>query len=139
MLFFGIVLVMSSVIAFSFALLGAWMILPFSGLEMLTLGTCLYLCARQAQHCEVITITADTVEIARGRRQPEQTASFVRGWSRVLLNRRQGWYPSRLYIGAHGRMIEVGRCLTEPDRRQLATELREAVRVQGQQELVLWW
>ena len=97
---------------------------------MLALGTCLYLCARRAQHREVITISRDTVEITRGRGQPEQTASFVRGWLKVLLlNRGQGWYPSRLYIGTHDEMMEVGQCLTEPDRQRLAVELQKAVRV----------
>ena len=40
----------------------------------------------------------------------------------------RGWYPSRLYIGSHGRFAEIGQALVESERVCLAEELEELIR-----------
>lgn len=105
------------------------MVLPYTGLEMLVLGACLYHIARTAGDYEVIAIRADVVEVCKGSLELERSrSSFPRAWSRAILRSHvKGWYPSRLTIGSHGREVEVGRCLNDDEREKLAQGLGEFI------------
>jgi len=128
-IFFFAVCLLSMAIATGFLLLGAWMVLPYAGLEMLVLGACLYHIARTAGDYEVIAIRADMVEVRKGSLELERSrSSFPRAWSRAILrSHAKGWYPSRLTIGSHGREVEVGRCLNDDEREKLAQGLGEFI------------
>ncbi len=112
-------------IAVGFALMGAWLVFPFAGLEMLVLTGGMYACARACAHREIIAVEGQTVEVSKGRREPLQRCCFQRAWARAHLRYpASGWYPSRLTIGSHGREVVIGACLTEEERQHLARELR---------------
>jgi uncharacterized membrane protein len=55
--------VVSFGIAIAFALKGAWLILPFAGLEMLVLGAALYVVARRGCRWQTVSIQGDQVEV----------------------------------------------------------------------------
>ena len=121
--FSGISLVSLSISA-GFVLAGAWPVLPFAGLELSALGAALYLTGQRSRLREVITIRNGVVEIQQGHGRPVRSHRLQRGWARVQLRRpRIEGQPARLVISSHGREIEIGRQLTEPERRQLAREL----------------
>jgi len=119
----------SFAIAIAFALQGAWLVLPFAGLEMAVLGVALYVVARRGYRWQVISVHSDRIDIMEHGSTLERRESFQRAWARVQLQPAaiQG-YPSRLTIGSHGRRIEIGGCLNEDDRKYLAHELSLAVR-----------
>jgi uncharacterized membrane protein len=117
-------LLMGMIGFFSF-LVGAWLVLPFSGLEWLLLAYCLHLSLRQSQLREVITITDAVVRIEKGRDRPEQTYKFQRAW--VMIDWMQSpirGRPSRLALKLHGKEVEIGRFLVESERQALARELK---------------
>lgn len=118
-------------IAIACALQGAWLVLPFAGLEMLALGAALYVVARRAQRWQVVSVHGDCVEITQFGSTQEPPQVFQRAWARVHLQPAaiQG-HPSRLTIGSHGRRVEIGGCLSEDDKKYLARELGLAVRLQ---------
>ena len=120
-------------VAIGFSLMGAWMIFPFAGLEMLGLGIVLYICACRAANCEVISINNERVTVSKGRYQPKESCEFQRTWARVWL-RRSGinWYPSQLLIRSHGREVEVGGFLEEDERQKLAEALAKVLHQQQQ-------
>lgn len=126
---FGGISLVSIAIALGFLLLGYWLILPFAGLELVALGAALYIAARKAAVREVISIRGSEVAVQKGRRRPEQTHTFPRGWVLIELLRplRRG-YPTRLFIRSHGREVEIGGCLVEAERCRLAEDLRRWVR-----------
>jgi uncharacterized membrane protein len=127
-LFFGGVSFLTMVIAMLFAMKGAWMILPFAGLEIIALGICLYLCACRNSECEVVLIDKNNIRIERGRYQPKQTYEFARAWAKVRLEQPgRRWYPSKLMIRAHGSEVEVGACLNEKERKQLALAIQRQI------------
>jgi uncharacterized membrane protein len=108
-----------------FAAMGAWLVLPFSGLEWLLLAYCLRLSLKQSAQREVITIDDALIKIEKGRGRPEQTYKFQRAW--VVLD----WIespirgrPSRLSLRLHGKEVEIGRFLVESEREALARELK---------------
>ena len=127
--FYLAVVVVSFGIAVAFALQGAWLVLPFAGLEMAVLGAALYVVVRRGYCWQVISVHTDRIEIAEHGSRQQRLETFQRAWARVHLQPAaiQG-HPSRLTIGSHGRRVEIGGCLNEDDKKYLAHELSLAVR-----------
>jgi len=124
-LMLGVAFAMAA-IAGGFALMGAWLVLPFSGAEWVLLAYCFKLGLRSSRIREVITITDTSVLLERGYGAPEQIHRFQRAW--VALDWAESpikGYPSRLSFRSHGKEIEVGRFLAESERLALAGELRK--------------
>ena len=110
-----------------FASLGAWLVLPFTGLEILIVGLAIYCQSCCAHRKQYIRIDQNQVEISDSRR-PVPQACFPRAWSQIVQIRdRKGWYPSRLLVGSHGKFVEVGKDLVEDERNSLAHQLRCAI------------
>jgi uncharacterized membrane protein len=111
-----------------FTLQGLWLVLPFSGLEMLALGLGLHLTSRKVYRREVITLDRDRTRIEKGVRQIDQSWEFETTWIRLLdeppgaRNRRR-----RLALGAHGKYIEVGDFLDNPEKDALAFQLKDCI------------
>ena len=115
-------------VAAFFALQGAWLVLPFAGLEALGLAVAIYLNARRAVTREVVTISGADLVVSRGRRRLAEVGRFPRYWTRLpLIEDPRGWYPRRLLLSCHGRHLEIGAVLTEAERQGLATALQSRV------------
>lgn len=115
-------------IALVFVWLGYWPVLPFAGLEMMVLGVALWLSMRRGSYREVISIFPDRIEVARGHARQRESTVFPLHWARVNLRpARPASYPSRLLISSHGRSCEIGKCLTESERRGLGHRLKELI------------
>ncbi|MEM7016977.1 MAG: DUF2244 domain-containing protein [Pseudomonadota bacterium] len=107
---------------------GAWMIVPFVGLEILVLTVCLYIVYCRIDTQEVITIESSQVIIESGRHKIRKRNVFNRYWTRVDLQEPSyRWYASRLFIGSHGKQIEIGAALVEDERKSLAKELAKMI------------
>lgn len=125
--YLGIVLV-SFTIAGAFALKGAWPVLPFAGLEMLVLGGALYVVARKGACWQQIYISGDVVEVLERLPDGKQHRSFQRAWARVEFTRSAiNGYPARLVLRSHGKSVEIGDCLNEQEKEQLAIDLQRAL------------
>jgi len=98
-----------------FAAAGAWLVLPFAGLEVLLLGAAFMLHARHAADYEKIELESGrvTVEVADGRR----TARYEMDGARVSM--REG----RLVLRGAKEELEIGRTLGAEARAELAAEL----------------
>ncbi len=127
MAFIGVMGVLLSVIAATFALRGAWPVLPFAGLELAALAAALYWVARRLSLREVITVDDGHVTVERGRRRPQLAVRLPRPWVRVELARAGVLGPRRLLLRCHGRALEVGALLPERERERLAARLRAAI------------
>lgn len=128
LLFYAGVCVGSLGIAVILAVQGYWPVLPFAGLELAVLGIALWLSLKRGRYREVIAIYADRVEVSSGYPEKHANTVFPLHWARVTLrSARIASYPSRLLISSHGRSVEVGRCLTESERRGLRRRLAELI------------
>ncbi len=114
----------SLAVAIVFAARGAWYVLPFAGLEMSALGFAFLLYARHALDRERILLDGqdllvELVEVERVRqfrldsRRLRIDPPLARG--------------ALVGLEANGIRVEVGRFLTEWKRRELASELRQAL------------
>lgn len=115
-------------IAGVFALQGLWVIFPFVGFEIVFLTLVLYWSCLRASQREVISIDADNIQIEVGRQYAQQTHRLQSAWTRVHL------YPpgitgtrGKLVMQSKGEEIEVGACLSEEDRKSLATSISQTL------------
>ena len=123
-LFVGSLAFVTFAVALYFAARGLWPILPFAGLEIGLLAWAVRASMRSGAQREVITVADETVTIERGAGNRMSLMVFPRHWARVKLRGPQKTqHPSRLVIESHGRACEVGRFLTEEERRNLASRL----------------
>lgn len=114
-------------IAAGFALAGAWLILPFAGLEVLMLGAAFVINARHAADFERITVAPGRldVEVGVGGHVARRVLDSSR--ARVSLERGYG-SGAHVILRAPGRELEVGRHLHAKARVEFATELARGLR-----------
>jgi uncharacterized membrane protein len=115
-------------VAAPFARNGYWPVLAFALLEIAVLVWAVWASMRAGLEREIITITHDCVTVDHRGRGGERSVVFPRHWSRVTLHAPPAaLHPSRLLIESYGRACEVGRFLTEDERRNLAVRLKQLV------------
>jgi uncharacterized membrane protein len=129
----GFVLFMSAlgVVSFAtglaFAVMGAWPVLGFFGLDVLIVYIAFKLNYRAARQSETVEIASPDLVItrtdARGR---SRSVSFNAYWARVQLSEQPSG-RSILSVGSHGRRVRVGAFLSEDERRDFAAALSRAL------------
>ena len=127
-LFYIFTCVLALAIGVFFILQGLWLVIPFSGLEMLALGACLYLTSRKVYRKEVITLDQRCTKIEKGVQRVSQSWEFETPWIRLIdeqlgvRNRRR-----KLAIGSHGNYVEVGDFLDNSEKDRLAFQLKDCI------------
>lgn len=119
--FVAALVVVSLLIAGRFALLGYWMILPFTVLELSVLGFVMWLIFNRSNYVEKIVVDHESVVIEHIQKNHDKQWQFPVHWTRVKLESpAHRWYPHRLVLGSKGEWVEVGSCLTDLERKALA-------------------
>ena len=127
LVFFGSVCLVTFGVAGAATLMGYWPVLPFAGAEMLLLGWALRSNMQRRFERESIDITETEIVIEDAHAIPRRIV-FPRHWARVKIRRpKSPLHRCQLVIESHGRAREVGKFLTEEERRQLAVELRRLI------------
>ena len=122
---YGLMSFVSTAIGLFFWWKGATLVMPFAWIEMLALGAALFVYARHAADNEVIRLQSGRliVEASHGRRV--QRAEFTPGWVRIEPDQGK---RSLIELSGQGQTIAIGRFVRPELRRQLADELRRALR-----------
>ena len=119
---FGSLACVSLLIAVVFAMLGAWLILPFAGLEIAAMALVLRWLRVHADDYESVRVRGDRVVVDVCENNRTQHLEFNRLWA-TLVVKRHPW-STRLALRSHGREFEVGRYLDDGGRQVLALELK---------------
>jgi uncharacterized membrane protein len=112
--------------------LGFWPVLPFAGLELMALGVALWVSMRRNAYREVVSFGEDTVRIEFGLagRGAAAQVEFPRYWTRVWRERDgSGFVPTRLVLGSSAQRVEIGACLTDEEREELAARFNSLLQV----------
>ena len=123
---FGSVFAFCVSLGLALAALGAWPVMPFTGLEMAVLYAAFRYMDRHAADYEMIEIRGDRVRIETRVGSQMQCVEFNRHWAQLLTNDASG--APRLALRCHGREVEFGRHLTGKERERIARELRQQLR-----------
>lgn len=111
-----------------FAAAGAWLVLPFAGLELLVLWLVFRWLRLHAGDYELLELDEDSVVVTVRRGADSRTDRLSRQWATVVESPSGGrWGGMRLLLRSHGEIIEVGRDLTDDDKRSLAAKLKTVV------------
>jgi uncharacterized membrane protein len=113
----------SFAIGIGFALVGAWMVLPFAGLEVLAVAAAFYANGRHAGDFERISLERGVLRVEVREGDAVREHEFNPAWARLLVRETGG--AARAFIRAHGRELEIARHLTPPARGQLVRALDE--------------
>lgn len=123
---------LSGVIAGGFALVGAWPILPFAGVEMLALASGLYYVCWKLRYRHVVTLEADKVRIQKGHYHPRQQWCFDRDNTTIqVTSQPHPWDAPQISLYNQGEQVSLGEFLSNEDAKTLLQLLRERFRVQG--------
>src|SRR5439155_6698981 len=123
-LLFASLVAVSFGFALVFAAFGAWMVLPYSALEMTVLFFAFRWFERHAQDWERLAICADRVIVERECAGVRTRAELNRYWTRVELEDATLDGSVRLALRVGGRRIPFGDELPAPERLIVAADLR---------------
>lgn len=111
-------------IAIGFSMLGAWLVLPFVGLEIFALSFAFYYVNSHESDYESISIDGNRLVVERGSSQRVTQHEMNPYWV-TLLRRELANGELQLYLLSYGKSIEVGRYLTRKQREVLADQLQK--------------
>jgi uncharacterized membrane protein len=102
-----------------FAVFGAWLVLPFAGLEVLLLGAAYFAYARHAADYERIELAAGRLTVEVAEAQAHRRYEMEARRARVFME------ENRVVLRGAGEELELGRHLDAVRRAELAVELRK--------------
>ena len=118
----------SGAVAVGFLLRGVWIILAFSFCELALVGLALLVYARHALDHERIALSDSALVVECVEAGERRQSSLDPLHTRVLEQGGAGGHHALLRLESRGMQVEVGRFVTEGRRRQVAAELRAALR-----------
>jgi uncharacterized membrane protein len=115
------------IIALAWTFVGAWIVLPFAGLEVGLFALLMYKVSKFTYSRQVINIDSKQVTIAWGRKELKQTHKLRREDLYVYYwEADEGWHLPRISLNHDGKNVEIGDFLNLEDRQQLKTNLEQA-------------
>ena len=116
------------IIAIAWAFVGAWVILPFAGMEVGLLAFIMYRVSQSTYKTEILTISASQVTLIKGRiplKKFRQTYSFSRDDLHIeILETENHWKLPEIQLVSSQHKISFGNFLNLEDREKLARYLR---------------
>ena len=127
------IVTVSLLIALSFARIGAWLVLPFAGLELLALAYAFNYVFVHSNDFESITIENDCVVVEKRSYKKVTKTVFQRYWAQVSVrnveNRVALAGKTGLYISSHGKEVEFGGNLINDEQRiELAQAIKQKIK-----------
>jgi len=113
-------------IGLSFAMIGAWLILPFAGLEIVLVGIGMYYVCWKLNFKEVITIEAESLTLQKGVYYPKQTWHWQKSYT-ALVKQPSSYRMSapKLFLQHLNETVEVGAFLNRKDKKLLRDNLQQ--------------
>ena len=120
-------------VSVGFALIGAWLVLPFAGIEILALAYAFYSVYLHSDDYESITIVGDDVIVEKKNDKDFTMAIFQRYWAQIsvrdIMQGKGKSIKRGLFISSHGKEVEFGKYfINDGQRTMFARELREKLR-----------
>ncbi len=127
--------IVTGLIATVFSFIGAWLILPFAGIEITALGGALYIVCRKLNRRHVLRFCGDQLIVEKGTGQPQQIWQLDKHSTAIFIERqRHPWDPIKISLCCHKpqdnteqikvEQIPIGDFLNKEDSQQLLAILR---------------
>jgi uncharacterized membrane protein len=116
------------IVAAGFALIGAWLVMPFAGLEIVGLAVAFYLVARRDGDYERLTIIGQLVRFEACNHGVVHCFECNRAWVQLVRRLGSDGQTCQLTLRSHGRQVSIGRLMNDEQRlawsQELATQLK---------------
>jgi len=119
-----VMFIVSMIIGISFATIGAWMVLPFAGLEIMLVGLGMYYVCWKLNFKQTIQIQAESFTLQKGVYFPKQEWQWQTSQTNLLKQ------PSRyrmsaptLYLKHVNQKVEIGEFLNLSEKKELREHL----------------
>ena len=113
-------------IGFFFLIMGAGLILPFAGLEVIIVLTCFYISFRWSQQKEIIYISNNKIKLEKGRLIKEKSWEEFRSFAVLEVDTDQ-YNPNQFCFQSKGKRFYFGSFLNEEDKLILKNELKRII------------
>ncbi len=125
---FGILAAVSACAGFTVSAWGAWLVLPYTALEIAALAAAFWWMERRSRDWERLTVAENRVIIERSMGGRRDKREFSRHWVQVNMEESTAWPPrSRLALRFAGNTVEFGGALGSAERARVARELRRVL------------
>lgn len=124
---FASLCVVSFGLALGFAALGAWLVLPYSVLEMTVLYLAFLWIDRHASDWERVSVCGDRVVVERECAGEQSRREFNRYWTRIDVENKGFNRAPRLTLRFAGQSIAIGEELSAEDRGAVARDLKRVL------------
>ena len=114
----------SLTLAFAFAAVGAWMVLPYSLLELTVLAGAFYFIGRRAADWERLTVAGDRVIVERSENGRWTRREWNRPWVRAELSAPQFGRREQLWLCCGTERWEFGSALPPQEKGAVARDLK---------------
>lgn len=120
----GLIAGVSLLVAVGFSIAGAWLVLPFAGLELAVLGFAFYYMHLHASDFERIAVEGDIVSVTQKDYREIRYQEFNRYWAKLKLYTQPNG-DHVVALRSHGKDLEVGkRFLSNEQKVALAEQLK---------------
>ena len=109
-----------------FLIMGAGLVLPFAGLEVILVLTCFYLSFRWSQQKEIIYISNEKIKLEKGRLFKEKTWEEFRSFVVLEVERNQH-NSDEFFFQSKGKRFYFGSFLNDEDKLILKNELKRII------------
>lgn len=117
---------LNMVVALAWTYMGAWMVLPFAGLEILLVGIGMYYVSWKLSFKQILTIEAESLILQKGVYFPKQEWRW-QTTNTTLLRRASNYRMSAptLWLSHLNERVEVGEFLNRTEKKELRQKLQE--------------
>jgi uncharacterized membrane protein len=120
------------IIAAGLALAGAWLILPFAGVEMAALAIAFYVISLRDGDFERFTIDNHAICVEASHQGTAYRVEFNRAWAQLVRRTDGCGGRCKLALRSHGVEVAVGRLMNDEERLSWSRELEGRLRIVNQ-------
>ena len=121
---FGALAAVSLTLALAFVAAGAWMVLPYSVLELAVLAGAFHYIERRAANWERLTVAGDRVIVERSEDGRQTRREWNRPWVRAEMTAPRFGHAGRLLLCCGSEQWEFGEALPPHEKSAVARELK---------------
>lgn len=125
---FAAITLIAMIVAVGMCLSGAWLVLPFAGMEILAFACAFHHIILHYEDYERVSLVGNEVVIEKRHYKNAEKFTFERYWAKVVLRNNDDG-DCRLFIGSHGKEVEFGSRYMDQDQRiTVAKQLKQQLK-----------
>jgi uncharacterized membrane protein len=122
---FAAITLIATIVAIGMCLSGAWLVLPFAGIEVLGFACAFHHVFVHYGDYERVSLVGNEVVVEKRNYKNSEKFTFERYWAKVVLRDNDNG-DCRIFIGSHGKEVEFGSRYMDQDQRiTVAKQLKQ--------------